>query len=255
MSTTLPEGTGTCTSFNWKGFGFIDMAGTTLFVHQAECEAGKVPKVGDVLTFQYEQRRQNPEQFQAKNVKGCTGIAQPAWGQPFTGPVDGTGAHTGTVKSFGPKGYGFINMEDGKEMFFNVRDCVGSKPIAGDTVKFDVADSDTKPGQLKATNITGGSQSLDTPHPGTKPSWDSWGGMGDMGAALGAMAAMFSSMGGKGWASGGKGWGGKGGGKQWGGDGGSWSSSGKGGSYGPQSGSAPVPPGPYSPGGCAKGGW
>lgn len=40
------------------------MAGTTLFVHQAECEAGKVPKVGDVLTFQYEQRRQNPEQFQ-----------------------------------------------------------------------------------------------------------------------------------------------------------------------------------------------
>ena len=179
-------------------------------------------------------------------------------------------------------------------MFFNVRDCVGSKPIAGDTVKFDVADSDTKPGQLKAwkfqvgwemihasfflylvevqafwcilpfclrnsfweaTNITGGSQSLDTPHPGTKPSWDSWGGMGDMGAALGAMAAMFSSMGGKGWASGGKGWGGKGGGKQWGGDGGSWSSSGKGGSYGPQSGSAPVPPGPYSPGGCAKGGW
>lgn len=47
-----------------QGFGFIDMAGTTLFVHQAECEAGKVPKVGDVLTFQYEQRRQNPEQFQ-----------------------------------------------------------------------------------------------------------------------------------------------------------------------------------------------
>ncbi len=87
---------------------------------------------------------------QAKNVKGCTGIAQPAWGQPFTGPVDGTGAHKGTVKSFGPKGYGFINMEDGKEMFFNVRDCVGSKPVAGDTVKFDVADSDTKPGQLKA---------------------------------------------------------------------------------------------------------
>ena len=65
----------------------------------------------------------------------------------------GTGAHTGTVKSFGPKGYGFINMEDGKEMFFNVKDCVGSKPISGDTVRFDVVDSDTKPGQLKAWGL------------------------------------------------------------------------------------------------------
>lgn len=48
-----------------QGFGFIDMGGITLFVHQSECEPGKVPKVGDVLTFQYEPRRQNPEQFQA----------------------------------------------------------------------------------------------------------------------------------------------------------------------------------------------
>ena len=41
------------------------MNGTTVFVHQSECEQGKVPKVGDVLTFQYEPRRQNPEQWQA----------------------------------------------------------------------------------------------------------------------------------------------------------------------------------------------
>lgn len=54
-----------------QGFGFIDMGGITLFVHQSECEPGKVPKVGDVLTFQYEPRRQNPEQFQAGFETAC----------------------------------------------------------------------------------------------------------------------------------------------------------------------------------------
>lgn len=39
-----------------QGFGFIDMGGVTLFVHFSECEAGKQPKEGDVLTFQYEPR-------------------------------------------------------------------------------------------------------------------------------------------------------------------------------------------------------
>ena len=46
-----------------------------------------------------------------------------------------------------------VCREDGKEMFFNVKDCVGSKPISGDTVRFDVVDSDTKPGQLKARGL------------------------------------------------------------------------------------------------------
>ena len=40
-----------------QGFGFIDMGGQTLFVHFSECEVGKQPKEGDILTFQYEPRR------------------------------------------------------------------------------------------------------------------------------------------------------------------------------------------------------
>ena len=73
------------------------------------------------------------------------------WGQPrFAGPVEGTGAYTGSVKSFGAKGYGFIVMEDGVEMFFNIKDCVGSKPMAGDTVKFDIEESPIKPGSKQA---------------------------------------------------------------------------------------------------------
>ena len=73
------------------------------------------------------------------------------WGQPaFAGPVEGTGAYTGSVKNFGSKGYGFIVMEDGVEMFFNIKDCVGSKPVAGDTVKFDIEESPIKPGSKQA---------------------------------------------------------------------------------------------------------
>ena len=89
--------------------------------------------------------------WEAKKVKGCTGVSESAaWSASFAGPVEGTGAYTGSVKSFGPKGYGFINLPDGTELFFNVKDCVGSKPVAGDTVKFDMAESDTKPGQMQA---------------------------------------------------------------------------------------------------------
>ena len=77
----LPEGTGTCSQFNimkafssctsvgfvalcsvhvqmsfCQGFGFIDMGGVTVFVHNTDCEPGKQPKEGDVLTFNYEPR-------------------------------------------------------------------------------------------------------------------------------------------------------------------------------------------------------
>lgn len=98
----------------FEGFGFIDMAGTTVFVHHSQCEPGKQPKVGDVLTFTTEPRRNNPEQTQAMGVKGCSEARANPWGASpaFAGPVEGTGAYTGTVKNFGTKGYGFIIMED-----------------------------------------------------------------------------------------------------------------------------------------------
>lgn len=67
-------------------------------------------------------------------------------------------------------------------MFFNVKECVGSKPAPGDTVKFDIGDSERNPGQKQAVNITGGSQPLDAPHGGGwgpmwGPDWG-WGGKG-----------------------------------------------------------------------------
>lgn len=83
-------------------------------------------------------------------------------------------------------------------MFFNVKECVGSKPVAGDIVKFDIGESDRNPGQKQANNVTGGSQPLDSPHLGGYGAWGpdwGWGGKG-------------------GWWDGGKGWGGMKGGLQ-----------------------------------------
>ena len=85
-------------------------------------------------------------------MKGCS-ADRIAWGSNFSGPVEGTGAHNGKCKSFGAKGYGFIIMEDGTEVFFNVKDCVGSKPAAGDILKFDVAESTMKPGSKEAEGM------------------------------------------------------------------------------------------------------
>lgn len=88
-------------------------------------------------------------------------------------------------------------------MFFNVRDCVGSKPIAGDKVKFDICDSERNPGHKQATNVTGGSQPLDAPH--------GVAGGGGYGAMGGAWGGDWGWGGGKGMWGGGKGWGMKGG--------------------------------------------
>ena len=121
-----------------------------------------VPLLGDrtgkiivIPKPQYLKLLMNNFLVQAYNVKGCTGVDE-AWSGSFAGagPVEGTGAYSGTVISFGPKGFGFISMGEGQpELFFNAKDCVGSKPVTGDTVKFDLTPSDAKPGQMQARSI------------------------------------------------------------------------------------------------------
>merc|ERR1719160_1482726 len=71
-------------------------------------------------------------------------------------PVVGTGAYTGTVKSYNSgKAWGFISYE-GQDLFFHIKDCVDNNhPNAGDTVQFDMQDNPKTPGTQKAANVTG----------------------------------------------------------------------------------------------------
>jgi cold shock CspA family protein len=163
--------TGTCKTFNaMKGWGFIDMGGSDVFVHINDCVGGSQPKDGDILSFDVVPRPNNPEHMQAKNCTGGTGVRSQVPG--FAGPVQGTGAYTGTVKFMGSKGYGFITAADGTDVFMNIKDCVGSKPVSGDTVKYDITASDNKPGMMQARNITGGTAPLDPM--GGKGGFDAW---------------------------------------------------------------------------------
>eukprot|EP00933_Yihiella_yeosuensis_P060140 TRINITY_DN6219_c1_g3_i1.p1 TRINITY_DN6219_c1_g3~~TRINITY_DN6219_c1_g3_i1.p1 ORF type:complete len:266 (-),score=70.59 TRINITY_DN6219_c1_g3_i1:205-900(-) len=70
-------------------------------------------------------------------------------------------ALTGTVKAFGAKGFGFVTQADGSDIFLHIKDCVGSKPVIGDVVKYDAEPSATRPGTMQAKNVTGGSAPLD----------------------------------------------------------------------------------------------
>jgi len=67
-------------------------------------------------------------------------------------------SYQGTVKAFREdKGFGFITAEDGTEVFVHVAACVdGGQPQQGDTVVFDVEESQVKPGQMQACNVSGG---------------------------------------------------------------------------------------------------
>eukprot|EP00933_Yihiella_yeosuensis_P031937 TRINITY_DN2552_c0_g2_i1.p1 TRINITY_DN2552_c0_g2~~TRINITY_DN2552_c0_g2_i1.p1 ORF type:complete len:229 (-),score=69.20 TRINITY_DN2552_c0_g2_i1:148-834(-) len=177
---------GTCKSFNGlKGWGFAECNGADIFLHINDCSpADKQPVKGDVLFFNIQPKEGSADQMQAKDITGCTGRRENMV-HVFKGPVDGTGAYTGVVKAFGAKGFGFITSDaDGTDVFMHLKDCVGSKPQVGDKVKFDIGESDTKPGVMQARNITGGALPLDPP--GSFPGKGGWG-KGDMGMGMGMM--------------------------------------------------------------------
>lgn len=68
-------------------------------------------------------------------------------------------AYTGSVKNFNPmKGFGFVIASDGLEIFLHIKACTdGGVPVAGDAIAFDLEESKLKPGQMQASNVTGGS--------------------------------------------------------------------------------------------------
>jgi len=64
---------GYVTSFNdAKGWGFIDMDGTDVFLRAKDCVSGR-PVVGDYLHFNVEEAAFRAGQKKALNVTGCTG--------------------------------------------------------------------------------------------------------------------------------------------------------------------------------------
>mmetsp|Transcript_14364 Transcript_14364/g.39409 ORF Transcript_14364/g.39409 Transcript_14364/m.39409 type:complete len:219 (-) Transcript_14364:433-1089(-) len=68
-------------------------------------------------------------------------------------------ASTGTVKSFNVvKGFGFITVAEGSDdVFLHIKNCVdGGVPKQGDVLSFSMEPSQTKPGQMMATNVSGG---------------------------------------------------------------------------------------------------
>ncbi|CAK0891053.1 unnamed protein product [Prorocentrum cordatum] len=145
---------GTVKSFNPdKGFGFVvGPDGTDVFLHRKSCADNSVPQKGDVVTFDMEPSTTKPGQFQAVNVTGGTGSAGGGT------PVEGTGAHRGTCKSFSAQSeYGFIVGEDGSDIFLHQRAMVdGSTPKQGDTLQYDLEPSRSRPDKMQATNVTGG---------------------------------------------------------------------------------------------------
>merc|ERR1719272_2287630 len=170
---------GSVKTFNaGKGFGFIIGAdGADIFLHIKSCVDGGVPQTGDTLTYDLEESKLKPGQMQAANVSGGTGTAAEKGagkGQP------GTGTMFGQCKSFVPdKGFGFIIGPDGADIFLHLKAMVdGSVPDRGDNLQFDIEPSRTKPEQMCAKNVTGGSKGAEKG--GGKGAWaggkDAWGG-------------------------------------------------------------------------------
>mmetsp|Transcript_22397 Transcript_22397/g.33527 ORF Transcript_22397/g.33527 Transcript_22397/m.33527 type:complete len:310 (+) Transcript_22397:190-1119(+) len=98
-----------------KGWGFIDMKGTDVFLHIRDCLDG-VPRTGDWVSFDSEDSGRGNGELKASNVSGCTGWPEekgkgkggdwgkaggygPMWGPPGKGPAWG-----GKADAWGGKG-------------------------------------------------------------------------------------------------------------------------------------------------------
>lgn len=144
--------TGVVKSFNdGKGWGFITMEGTDVFVHVKDCKDGR-PQQGDAVSFDLDEDKVRAGQHKAINVTGCTGTGD---GKGKGKGGAGTGKCAGVVKSFNDtKGWGFVDM-GGTDVFLHVKDCQGGRPVVGDYLTFDVEDSGRGNGQQKACNVSG----------------------------------------------------------------------------------------------------
>jgi len=197
---------GVIKSFNpTKGFGFITYNDADVFAHINDCEGG-TPQTGDNVMFDLEESPSKPGSYKAVKIIGGTGESQGGKGKG-KGKSEGTGAMTGTVKSFSDvKAWGFI-LYEGQDVFFHLKDMAdGTAPVTGDVLKFDLEENDVKPGSLKATNVTGGSgwpkggKGGKDSFGAAKGGWNDWNSWGPYGGG--------KSMG-KGWDGGksmGKGW-------------------------------------------------
>ena len=62
---------------------------------------------------------------------------------------------TGTVKFFNTtKGFGFITLEDGKDIFFHISEVQGPEPRDGDKVEFEVGEGRKGPCAVRV-KVTG----------------------------------------------------------------------------------------------------
>eukprot|EP00931_Biecheleriopsis_adriatica_P054980 TRINITY_DN32417_c0_g1_i1.p1 TRINITY_DN32417_c0_g1~~TRINITY_DN32417_c0_g1_i1.p1 ORF type:complete len:282 (+),score=36.02 TRINITY_DN32417_c0_g1_i1:79-924(+) len=152
-----------------RGWGFIDMNGVDVMVHVNDCMpedvelfTGGQPKPGDWVTFELEPRKNCPEHMQAKRVVGGTDErCCNTKGKGQATPVPGTGQHFGRVRAFNAKGLGWITCADGSDAWVELNDCVGTRPVTGDKVQFDLEPCDLHPGKMRATSVTGGTAPMD----------------------------------------------------------------------------------------------
>mmetsp|Transcript_81086 Transcript_81086/g.126437 ORF Transcript_81086/g.126437 Transcript_81086/m.126437 type:complete len:114 (-) Transcript_81086:234-575(-) len=95
--------------------------------------------------------------------------------RPIVSSAPCLGSHTGTVRKWLDKGFGFIEAADGQEYFVHWSSITtdGFKSLAeGEAVEFDLEDDPRREGNKKAVNVTGPNGA--PPQGAPRPQRDEW---------------------------------------------------------------------------------
>jgi len=168
----------------WKvegGYGFINLDdGRRAYVHRSALGGSGDLSVGSHLSVVVRPDARNPEKWCVEQLLSApdggdfSTSPQQVFQQPHAAAFQqilppsaaedgGASSCSGVVAEWNPKGFGFINLEDGRRAYVHNSQCGGEHLEAGESVSADIAPDERTPGKWQALNVLRGSATFEEP--------------------------------------------------------------------------------------------
>jgi len=127
---------GTVLDWSTRGFGFIGLEdGRRAYVHHTQFGGGDL-EIGEAVTAIIAQDRQNPEKWAARDIQRGSGSRS-----------------QGVVASWNAKGFGFVDLLDGRRAYVHASQFDGKNLLEGEEISCIVVEDQQNPGKWAAMEV------------------------------------------------------------------------------------------------------